>query len=325
MNAPAVTPAPPRGEPANEGISKLAGLLPHEVFFGLFLLVTWVRLGVVVGWLGVDALIYLGLIVLNVAAIWYCRSTRRIWPSAPGAHWRVGLLFYPLAMNFIFVHLKTAIPKLHPGKMDAFLGHIDSLLLGVTPSLRAQALVHPALTEFFSLCYILFFPYLLFSQVYYFLGDLGLLRKFVIGLFTIYGLGFLGYSFVPAAGPCHAMADQFSVPLVGGWFTRWNAAVVTQGSNGVDVFPSLHCAVSCFLLFFDRRHRPWRFKLYLLPCVGLWFSTIYLRYHYFIDVLCGFALAALALWLANRFPLKSTTPTNTLPSASAVTVKSSSP
>jgi len=26
----------------------------------------------------------------------------------------------------------------------------------------------------------------------------------------------------------------------------------------------------------------------------------YLRYHYFIDVLCGFALAAFALWLANR-------------------------
>ena len=93
--------------------------------------------------------------------------------------------------------------------------------------------------------------------------------------------------------------------LTGGWITGWNAAVVAKGSNGVDVFPSLHCAVSCFLLFFDRRHRPWRYRLYLLPCIGLWFSTIYLRYHYLVDVICGFALAAFALWLANRFPMKS--------------------
>ena len=132
-----------------------------------------------------------------------------------------------------------------------------------------------------------------------------LLKKFVIGLFTIYGLGFLGYSFVPAAGPCHALAAQYSVPLTGGWITGWNAAVVAKGSNGVDVFPSLHCAVSCFLLFFDRRHRPWRYRIYLLPCIGLWFSTIYLRYHYLVDVICGFALAAFALWLASRFPMKS--------------------
>jgi membrane-associated phospholipid phosphatase len=285
--------------PDSNGFSHGWGLLPHEVFFGLFLLVTWVRLGLVVGWFGTDALIYLGLIGLYLAAMWYCRRGNE------PRRWRVGLLYYPLAMNFIFVHLKFAIPKLHPAKMDSALCHLDSLLIGTNLSLRAQALVHPVLTEFFSFCYILFFPYLLFSMVYYFLGELDLLKKFIIGLFTIYGLGFLGYSFVPAAGPCHAMAGQFSVPLAGGWITKWNAAVVAQGSNGVDVFPSLHCAVSSFLLFFDRRRRPWRYRLYLLPCVGLWFSTIYLRYHYFIDVICGFALAAFALWLANRFPLKS--------------------
>jgi len=283
----------------SKGLNKAMGLLPHEVFFGLFLLVTWVRLGMVVGWFSGEALIYLGLIVLNLAAVWYYRS------GESSRRWRVGLLYYPLAMNFIFFHLKFAIPKLHPAKMDFFLSHIDSLLIGTTPSLRVETLVHPVLTEFFSFCYILFFPYLLFSLVYYFLGELDLLKKFVIGLFTIYGLGFLGYSFVPAAGPCHALAEQYSVPLTGGWITGWNAAVVAQGSNGVDVFPSIHCAVSCFLLFFDRRHRPWRHRLYLLPCVGLWFSTIYLRYHYLIDDICGFALAAFALWLANRYPLKS--------------------
>jgi membrane-associated phospholipid phosphatase len=273
-------------------------LLPHEVFFGLFLLVTWMRLGCAVGFLGGDALLYFVLIAANVWTIWFSRS------NGTSMRWRLGLLFYPLAMNVVFMHMKTAIPKIHPERMDPLLQRIDALGIGTNLSLRLQPLVHPALTEFFSFCYILFFPYLFFSLIYYFCGDVELLKKFVIGLFTIYGIGFLGYSLLPAAGPYLSMTDQFTTPLDGWWITKWNAAIVAAGSNKVDVFPSLHCAISSFLLFFDRRHRPWRFKLYLVPAVGLWLSTIYLRYHYFIDVLCGFALAAFALWLAQRYPRK---------------------
>ena len=275
-------------------------LLPHEIFFGLFLMATWVHLVFTTGFFSGDALLYLLLIAANVWIIRLCH-----FDETP-LRWRLGLLFYPIAMNIVFVDMKVAIPKIHPASMDPVLHHLDSLLVGTNLSVRLQPIVHPALTEFFSSCYILFFPYLLFSMVYYFFGELELLKKFVIGLFTIYGIGFLGYSLMPAAGPCHAMSDQFSVPLTGGWITKWNAAVVARGSNGVDVFPSLHCAISSFILFFDRRHRPWRFKLYVIHCVGLWFSTIYLRYHYLVDVVCGFALAALALGLANRFPRQET-------------------
>jgi len=271
-------------------------LLPHELFFGLFLMVTWMRLGCAVGFLSRDALLYFVLIVTNAWAVWLCR------PSATPMRWRLGLLFYPVAMNVVFFHMKTAIPRIHPERMDALLRRVDHIGIGTNLSLRLQPLVHPALTEFFSFCYILFFPYLLFSMIYYFCGDVTLLKKFVIGLFTVYGIGFLGYSLLPAAGPCFFMADQFTKPLDGWWITKWNAAIVAAGSNQVDVFPSLHCAVSSFLLFFDRRHRPWRFKLYLVPAIGLWLSTIYLRYHYLIDVLCGFALAAFAIWLAGRYP-----------------------
>jgi membrane-associated phospholipid phosphatase len=271
-------------------------LLPHELFIGLFLLATWMRLGLAAGFLGRDALLYVALIAANAWAIWFCRS------NGTSLRWRLGLLFYPLAMNVVFFQMKTAIPKIHPERMDAWLEQIDRLGIGTNLSLRLQPLVHPALTEFFSFCYLLFFPYLLFSMIYYFCGEVELLKKFVIGLFTIYGIGFLGYSLVPAAGPCLAMTGQFTVPLDGWRITKWNAAVVAGGSNGVDVFPSLHCAISSFLLFFDRRHRPWRFRLYLVPAAGLWLSTIYLRYHYFIDVLCGFALAAFGLWLARRYP-----------------------
>jgi membrane-associated phospholipid phosphatase len=257
------------------------------------------RLGRAVGFLDRDALLYFVLIGTNIWAIWFCRS------SGTAMRWRLGLLFYPVAMNIVFFNMKTAVPKIHPERVDALLERIDHIGIGTNLSLRLQPLIHPALTEFFSFCYILFFPYLLISIIYYFCGGVALWQKFVIGLFTLYGIGFLGYSLLPAAGPCFSMSDQFTKPLDGWWITKWNAAIVAAGSNKVDMFPSLHCAVSSFLLFFDRRHRPWRFKLYLVPAAGLWLSTIYLRYHYLIDVLCGFSLGAFALWLARRYPLNS--------------------
>jgi membrane-associated phospholipid phosphatase len=272
-------------------------LLPHELFFGLFLVITWARLCATVGFAAPDALFYAAMIAGWLWSIWFCRA--RDTPRT----WRLGLLFYPLAMNLVFQEMRTGIPAIHPESMDSWLQSVDAHLIGTNLSLRLEPLVHPVLTELFSLCYLLFFPYLLIGLIDCFCGQVQVLQRFVIGLFTVYGIGFLGYSFVPAANPCHAMADRFAVPLTGGWLTQWNAAIVAAGSNGVDVFPSLHCAVSCYLLFFDLRHRPRRFRLYLLPCVGLWLSTIYLRYHYFVDVVCGFALAAFAIRLARRFPL----------------------
>src|SRR5581483_7633633 len=208
-------------------------LLPHEIFFGLFLVITWLRLGFATGFFSLNALLYFALVAANVWAVWFCRS------DGTSRRWRIGMLFFPLAMNIVFMNMKTAIPSIHPGRYDTLLHHIDSLGIGTNLSVRLQPLVTPALTEFLSFCYILFFPCLFLSILYYFRGDVELLKKFVIGLFTIYGIGFLGYSLVPAAGPHIVMPEQFTVPLDGWWITKLNAAIVAAGSNHVDVFPSL--------------------------------------------------------------------------------------
>jgi len=270
-------------------------LLPHEWWFGLFLVVMWLRLVAAAGPFTTDALVFFALIVLNVAAI----AVGMRWPTRAG--WTVRLLYYAVAMNVAFQQVRTAIPAVHPGKADLALQEIDRHLVGGNLSIALQPWVNPFATELLSLCYLLFFPYLTFSLIWYLCSELALAKKFWVGMFSLYGIGFVGYSLVPAAGPYLAMPAEFSVPLAGWQITQWNDAIVRLGSNGVDVFPSLHCAVSAYILAFDALHRRWRFWIYLVPAIGLWISTIYLRYHYFIDVVAGFALAALALAIATRY------------------------
>jgi membrane-associated phospholipid phosphatase len=269
--------------------------LPHEILFGAFLCVMWLRLALAGAAGGVDAMVFLALIAVNLCLILVARKRPGRWT------WMARLLYYPIAMNVVFQQLRTAIPAVHPAKADLALQGLDRHLVGGNLSLALQPWVNPVATEVLSFCYLLFFPYLLFSLVMYFAGEMRLAKKFCVGLFSLYGIGFLGYSLVPAVGPYIAMADQFSVPLAGWKLTEWNDAIVRMGSNGVDVFPSLHCAVSSFFLAFDFVHRRWRFWVYLVPAVGLWISTIYLRYHYFVDLVAGFALAALAIAIASRY------------------------
>ncbi|MGA2496694.1 MAG: phosphatase PAP2 family protein [Tepidisphaeraceae bacterium] len=269
-------------------------LLPHDIFFGSFLLITWLRLVHAVGFGASAPLLYLGLILVGLAA-WFRRDA----DDSP-LRWRLSLLFYPLAMMIVFFHMKVAVPLIHPQSLDPTLQHIDATLFGGTPSLRMQAITHPLATELLSACYMLFYPCLALSIISYLLDDLSLLKRFMIGMFTIYGIGFFGYSFVPAAGPYASMAGDFTTPLAGWWTTQLCVYIVKTGSNRVDVFPSLHCAATFFMLLLDRQHHRRRFRVWLVPCVGIWVSTIYLRYHYLIDVVVGFTLGVFALWLANR-------------------------
>ena len=278
-------------------------LLPHEWCFGAFLIVHWLRLVAAAGVLDPYALLYAALLITNVAVIARCQR------QETDLRWQVRLWFYPVAMNAAFFTMGQTVAKVFTGRCDGALAAIDFACFGDLLSVRAGAVASPFITEILSFCYFLYFPYLVVSWFCAAWRGLPLLRQLFTGLFTIFGIGFLGYSLVPAAGPHLAFPDAFSGPLQGWFVTRLNAAVVASGSNGVDVFPSLHCAISAYLLFFDRRHTPWRFRLYLIPCVGLWFATIYLRYHYFADVVAGFALAAFALRMANR-------PEHTLPAAS---------
>jgi len=274
-------------------------LLPHEVVFQLFVLITFFRLIRKASLSDPLSLLYASFLLAAALLIYLSTRATNQWA------WRLRLLYYPIVMNVAYRNMAPVVARIHGGALlDSALRHMDAFLVGQNLSLRLEPHVRPLFTEPLSFCYMLFIPYLTFSMLWYFAGSLPLLKRFYLGLFTIYGFGFLGYTFIPAAGPYLAMTREFHVPFSGWHFTQWNAAMVRYGSNGVDVFPSLHCAVSSYMLFFDRWYKKWRFRLYALPCLGLWFSTIYLRYHYFIDVVVGFALSAGVLYLTRRYPME---------------------
>jgi hypothetical protein len=257
----------------------------HELCWSLFLLIATLR-ATVLSVSPIDWPLCTGWLALLAAFVWACRQIRKDGTTAR----RWGWAYYPVAMNVAFLMLGPTIKNATPWRADALLQAIDTHLVGTNLSLRLQPWVSPVLSDLMSLGYM-FFMVLLFGSLLFYLLRSPHLERCYRGLFSVYGLGFAGYAVLPAAGPYVALADRFAVPIQGGWLTALNAQMVVTGSNQVDVFPSLHIAVSLFLwltLLKDYR----RLGVLLTPLlVLLWASTIYLRYHYCVDLIAGACLA----------------------------------
>jgi hypothetical protein len=271
----------------------LGAVLPHEWVFGAFLLLTGLRLFASGGPAREWSWVFLGCWLAGwVVFFWAERN------PTPG-RWRVRLLFYPAAMGLSFFAMGTAVPLLGNPKVDWLLLQWDRALIGETPAVAWESWLRPWAEDLAMAGYLFFFYYLIAGPAFYCLREVRLFRKCIVGLFTLYGLAFMGYTVLPAGGPHRWLT--FHTPLHGPWLLDWTLKPVNLGSNCVDVFPSVHLAASLYLLLFDWRHRRRRCWCFLAPCLALWFATLYLRFHYFVDDLAGVAVALAGWWMAEKY------------------------
>lgn len=200
----------------------------------------------------------------------------------------------------IFPVLRT-IHHAFPISRDAWLKQIDSTLWG-GQSLPAWALKleTPALSEILSFCYFTFYLICLFSAIYFILRprpyDKRFGKPFFHGLMLMYLFGILGYITIPAAGPYAAFPAEFPYPVQGGLMTQFLTEIVEKGITGMDVFPSLHCGITLYILGFYWLAGYKKTALLIAPLfIGMTIATVYLRYHYGIDLIAGIILALLIL------------------------------
>lgn len=206
--------------------------------------------------------------------------------------------FFPFfACVCVYEALHDLTPALSSRLYDGHLSRIDQVLTGVIPSLWFEALATPALTRVLAACYgSYYFAAPALAALLYYAGEHRAFRDFLLSLVVVTYVGFVGYLLVPAVGPYIWHADLFQGPLPGSRGNFIMAAV--DGVKGVhlatsarDCFPSLHTATTVTVLLFARRFRPHLFWLYLPVAVGLIVATIYLRYHYLVDLAAGALLA----------------------------------
>ncbi len=177
--------------------------------------------------------------------------------------------------------------------VDPILIRIDFFLFGVHPTVWMERWIMPWLVDLMSLIY--------FSYIFlpiFFVVTLYLKRRreeFDQAIFILvfgYYLSFIGYILFPAIGPRFTQAHLYSIPLEGSFITDLvRDTLNTLQHNKRDCMPSGHTQISLMVLFLAWRHEKILFYIFLPIVTSLIFSTVYLRYHYVIDLIAGAVLA----------------------------------
>jgi membrane-associated phospholipid phosphatase len=223
----------------------------------------------------------------------------RIGGQARAPDWRWLRYWYPAALLFpLFDELSYLIHRAHPRDYDTALALLDRRLFGVDPVAWLQQFARPWLTEGLQLAYTSFYllPLVLLLALYA-AKRFGEFRKAQFGMLLCFYLSYLGYFIVPALGPRFISEGVAQAPR--GLFLSGaiqNALNQLEGAGRMrDAFPSGHAAVALVVQWYAFRYFRRR-GFWLLPLTtALLFSTVYLAYHYVVDVLAGAGLAVLCV------------------------------
>jgi membrane-associated phospholipid phosphatase len=219
---------------------------------------------------------------------------------------------------FTYKQIYFMIAPIHHGKdYDALLIAIDRWLFRVNPTEWLSGFSIPFLTEVLQIAYSLF--YLFFIVVgleIYRKRDISSYRFFSFAIVYGFFISYVGYFFLPAVGPRFTLHDfsKINVELPGliltphlRWFVNIWESIHPGVSNAVaiasaqrDVFPSGHTMMTIAAIFMAYKYRLTVRHAVFIVGILLIMATVYLRYHYVIDVMTGALLAFFCLNTSNR-------------------------
>ncbi len=207
--------------------------------------------------------------------------------------------YQPITYTFFYEAVCSLNHFMIPHNLDPFFQHLDRMLFGMQPSVEmARRISAKPVAEFM---YIFYFSYYLLIPILGFslyCGRRRLFPGFLLRVSAVFYVCYVFFVLLPVIGP-----DTMGVaPPPGYIFHDIMAFIYKHGEIGGGSFPSSHVAVALTVTLVAAKYRPRMFRYFFLPDVILLsIATVYLRYHYVVDVFAGIATTFVILALIDRW------------------------
>ncbi len=251
-------------------------------------------------------------LLINSAVIFFAFALAFFEDKYNNRFWRILHYWYiaPLIL-FTFKELYFIIHPVRVQDYDQLFIKIDHWIFGVNPTQWLHQFANPALTELLQIVYGLFY-FLPIILALVLLKNKRYLALDFAAFSIIYGffLSYLGYFALPGIGPRFTLHNfsLINVDLPGIWVTNFLRELVNLGESipaGTpnpaevvqrDVFPSGHTMITLIVIYLSIKLKS-RSRFFLVP-VGtlLIFATVYLWYHYVIDLFGGMLFMIFSVW-----------------------------
>jgi membrane-associated phospholipid phosphatase len=194
---------------------------------------------------------------------------------------------------------------------DHVLIEIDRWMFGFDPTVELYKIANPYLTELLQIVYGLFFFLPIILAVDLMINKrIGNVKYEAFIILFGFLLSYIGYILVPAIGPRFTLHDFYlkEVELPGLFLTEFLREIVNSGESipgGTidaidkvqrDVFPSGHTQMTLLTMYLAVKFKTKTKNFFLVVGTLLIFATVYLRYHYVIDLIAGFFFMVFTLW-----------------------------
>ena len=219
--------------------------------------------------------------------------------------------WYGIAWILIsFKEVYYIVYVLKPEDWDTLFIKMDFSLFKVNPTQWAARFQNPYLTEFMQLIYTYYYPMIIvFGLELYLWHRYKEFKYAIFVLFTGFFASYALYLIFPANGPRFHLHDFFAInkELPGIFLTEPIRNFLNFGESipaGVtnpqdyvqrDAMPSLHFLDAFLIMYLSFRFKSKSFYFYLPYLLLMVIATIYLRYHYAVDILGGFLLGILII------------------------------
>jgi len=238
-------------------------------------------------------------------AMWYDQTGNRI------AH--LFRSFYILPVGYMmYAQVHNYIPLVNPNNYDTVLAAWDRAIFGVNPTEWIGRFAHPVLTEYFQIWYN-FFQLMLVVPAFGFYVSRQMRKFRIYSMMLLLGfyISYLLYFIMPAIGPRFEVHDFYSIDreLPGLILTKPFRDFINAGNNitpdmvdpyavvNRDCMPSGHTMLSVLGILMSWRLRSrWRWFI-TIGGISVVISTVYLRYHFVVDIMAGTALAFIFFFL----------------------------
>jgi membrane-associated phospholipid phosphatase len=211
----------------------------------------------------------------------------------------------------IFKQLYFMVKPIRNVDYDHVLIEIDRWMFGFDPTVELYKIANPYLTELLQIVYGLFFFLPIILAVDLMINKrIGNVKYEAFIILFGFLLSYIGYILVPAIGPRFTLHDFYlkEVELPGLFLTEFLREIVNSGESipgGTidaidkvqrDVFPSGHTQMTLLTMYLAVKFKTKTKNFFLVVGTLLIFATVYLRYHYVIDLIAGFFFMVFTLW-----------------------------
>ena len=243
------------------------------------------------------------IIALNVLLItfvfWISNKAQKTKSSA----WKNLHYYYVVPIIFVtFKQVYVLISAVHSLDYDNVLIAADRFIFGGDPTVFLYQFANPILTEILQIAYgTFFFLPILLGVEFQLKKEFDRFHFIIFSVVFGFFLSYLGYFLLPAIGPRFTLHefDLTAIEIPGLFLTEFLREIVNAGESipsGTpnpmelvqrDVFPSGHTMMTLIVMFLAVKLKSKNKIFFLVDGTLLIFATVYLRYHYVVDVIGG--------------------------------------